>query len=198
MTSAALLLHPVRLRIIQSFLGDRVLTTAQLAEELNDVPTGSLYRHVALLTKAGVLQVVAERRVRAVVERSYALRILAAQIQPNEAAVMTPDQHLQAFLAYVAGMLGDAERYLTTGTPDPVRDGAAYRMAALWLTDAEYADMLQELRIALVSRLANAPAKGRRRRMLYTILLPAPELAPLPPSKSSGGRAVQSTRKKIT
>ena len=61
--SVDLLLHPVRLRIVQAFLGDRALTTAQLAAELSDVPTGSLYRHVALLTKAGVLHVVAERRV---------------------------------------------------------------------------------------------------------------------------------------
>ena len=35
---------------------------------------------------------VAERRVRAVIERTYTLRILAAQIQPDEAAAMTPEQ----------------------------------------------------------------------------------------------------------
>src|ERR1700689_4133268 len=77
MASADLLLHPVRLRIVKAFLGDRALTTAQLAAELDDVPAGSLYRHIALLTKAGVLQVVAERRVRGAVERTYAMRLLA-------------------------------------------------------------------------------------------------------------------------
>ena len=70
MASADLLLHPVRLRIVQAFLGDRALTTAQLAAELGDVPHASLYRHVSLLAKAGVLHVVAERRVRAVVEHT--------------------------------------------------------------------------------------------------------------------------------
>ncbi|HEY2693839.1 MAG TPA: helix-turn-helix domain-containing protein, partial [Pseudonocardiaceae bacterium] len=67
MATADLLLHPVRLRIVKAFLGDRVLTTAQLAAELDDVPPGSVYRHVGLLTKAGVLHVVAERRVRGTV-----------------------------------------------------------------------------------------------------------------------------------
>jgi len=186
--SADLLLHPVRLRIVQAFLGDRALTTGQLASELGDVPAGSLYRHVAMLTKAGVLQVVGERRVRAVVERTYMLRILAAQIQPDEVAAMTPTQHLQAFVAYVAGMLTDAERYLTTGTPDPTRDGASYRMGALWLTDAEFADLVRDLRTVLQPRLANGPGKGRRRRMLYTVLLPAPELAPATATKRAGGR----------
>jgi hypothetical protein len=188
MASADLLLHPVRLRIVQAFLGDRALTTAQLAAELGDVPAGSLYRHVAMLTKAGVLQVVAERRVRAVVERTYMLRILAAQIQPDEVAAMTPDQHLQAFVAYVAGMLTAAERYLTSGTPDPARDGASYRMGALWLSDAEFADLIRDLQTTFQPRLANAPGKGRRRRMVYTVLLPAPE-EPLPAAKRrAGGR----------
>jgi len=47
-----------------AFLGDRALTTTSSAEELDDVPSGSLYRHGRAPTKAGVLQVVAERRVR--------------------------------------------------------------------------------------------------------------------------------------
>ena len=195
MASADLLLHPVRLRIVQAFLGDRALTTAQLAAELGDVPAGSLYRHVAMLTKAGVLQVVAERRVRAVVERTYMLRVSAAQIQPDEVATMTPEQHLQAFVAYVAGMLTDAERYLTTGAPDPLRDGASYRMGALWLTDAEYAELLRDLQTAFQPRLANAPGKGRRRRMVYTVLLPAPELKSSAAKRKPGGRTLRSPDK---
>lgn len=110
MANAELLLHPVRLRILKAFLGDRALTTTQLAAELNDVPAGSLYRDVALLTKAGVLQVVAERRVRGAVERTYMLRILAAQVGLGEAAAMTTDERAQAFMAFVAGLLAEFDR----------------------------------------------------------------------------------------
>ena len=182
MASADLLLHPVRLRIVKAFLGDRALTTAQLAEELGDVPAGSLYRHVSLLTKAGVLQVVAERRVRGAVERTYTLRLFAARIGPGEAAAMTADEHAHAFMAYVAGMLADADRYLAAGTPDPARDGADYRVGAMWLTDAEFAEFLRDFANLAQPRLANAPGKGRRRRMVYTVFLPAPEEAS-PPAK---------------
>ena len=175
MASADLLLHPVRLRIVKAFLGERALTTGQLAAELDDVPAGSLYRHVALLTKAGVLQVVAERRVRGAVERTYTLRMFAARIGPGEVAAMSADEHAQAFIAYVAGMLADADRYLAAGPPDPVRDGADYRVGALWLTDAEFAEFIRELAVVFQPRLANGPGKGRRRRMVYTVFLPAPE-----------------------
>jgi len=174
MGSADLLLHPVRLRIVKAFLGDRALTTSQLAAELDDVPPGSLYRHVALLTNAGVLQVVAERRVRGAVERTYTLRLFAARIDPDDARAMIAEEHGQAFMAYVAGMLGDADRYLASDPPDPIRDGADYQVGALWLTDAEFAELLRDLATVFRPRLANPPLKGRRRRMVYTVFLPEP------------------------
>jgi Helix-turn-helix domain len=180
MASADLLLHPVRSRIVKAFLGDRALTTSQLSAELADVPAGSLYRHVALLTKAGVLQVVAERRVRGAVERTYVMRFLAAQIQPNEARAMTLDDHAQAFIAYIAGLLADFDRYLATRPADPIKDGAGYRVAAMWLTDAEFADLAREVAEVYLPRLANAAGQGRRRRILYTISLPAPQPQPQP------------------
>jgi DNA-binding transcriptional ArsR family regulator len=173
--SADLLLHPVRLRIVKAFLGDRALTTSQLAAELDDVPPGSLYRHVALLTKAGVLQVVAERRVRGAVERTYTMRLAAARVQPGEARAMTLDEHAQAFLAYIAGLLADFDRYVASAPDDPVGDGADYRVGAMWLTDAEFAALARELSAVYQPRLANAPGEGRRRRMVYSVVLPAPQ-----------------------
>ena len=178
MASADLLLHPVRLRIVQAFLGDRALTTTQLSAELDGVPAGSLYRHVAILTKAGVLQVVAERRVRGAVERTYTLRLPAAQIGVGEAAAMTPAEHAQAFMAFAAGLLAGFDRYLAADTPDPAKDGVDYRTTALWLTDGEFTELLGELLAIIQPRFANAPGKGRRRRMLASVIVPGPEGGP--------------------
>jgi AcrR family transcriptional regulator len=178
-SSADLLLHPVRLRIVKAFLGDRSLTTGQIAAELADVPTGSLYRHIATLTGAGLLQVVSERRVRGTVEKTYTLRMLAAHLQPDEVEAMSTEEHAQAFMAYVAGLLGDFDRYLTHD-PTPGRDGADYRVNAMWLTDAEYADFMCDLKEVLLARSANRATRERRRRMCYHVLLPAPEDSPDP------------------
>jgi len=169
--SADLLLHPVRLRIMQAFLGERALTTSELRAELSDIPAASLYRHVARLVGADVLQVVAERRVRGALERTYMLRLAAASIGPDEVASMSAEDHREAFMAFVAGLLGDADRYLQRADFDPLRDGVTYRLAGLWLDDAEYADLLRDLVRLLHPRLANAPRAGRRRRILATVLL---------------------------
>ena len=59
-----LLLHPVRLRIAQTCLGDRVLTTSKPRAELPEIVPATLYRQVAAPADGGVLEVVDERRVR--------------------------------------------------------------------------------------------------------------------------------------
>ena len=176
-SSAELLLHPVRLRIVQAFLGERALTTTQLGAELADVPAASLYRHVAHLVRAGVLQVISERRVRGTVERTYMLRLAAAAIGPDEIAGMSVD-HRQAFMAFVAGVLGDFDRYLARGDVDLLRDGVSYNLAGLWLDDAEFMDLLRDLARALQPRLTNPPGPGRKRRILWSVFLPGGEDAP--------------------
>jgi hypothetical protein len=173
--TADLLLHPVRLRIVESFLVDRALTTSQLRAELPDVPAGSLYRHVARLVAGGVLAVVSERRVRGALERTYVLRTSAARLGADEIARMSREEHRQAFLAFVAGLIGDMDRYLARDEIDPLRDGVGYSLAALWLDDAELAAMSREIAIALQPLLANQPREGRKRRILATVLVPAAE-----------------------
>ena len=105
---------------------------------------------------------------------------------------MSAEHHAQAFMVYVAGMLADADRYLASRQPDPVRDGASYRVGALWLTDAEFAELLRDLAIVFQPRLANAPGKGRKRRMVYTVFLPASEPAP----DAAGDRKPRSGRRR--
>jgi hypothetical protein len=178
MTTADLLLHPVRLRIIQAFLGDRALTTADLRNELPDVPPASLYRHIARLVDAGVLSVVSERRVRGALERTYVLRLAAATINLDELERMSREDHRQAFMAFVAGLLGDFDRYLAREDRDLLRDGVGYRMAGLWLDDAEFAELMRELTRVLQPRAANPPRPGRSRRILGYVLLPGTDPAP--------------------
>lgn len=171
-SSAELLLHPVRLRIVQAFLGDRVLTTSQLSADLSDVPAPSLYRHVARLVNAEVLQVVAERRVRGALERTYRLRLAGARVRLDEIATMTADDHRQMFMAFTAGLLADFDRYLARGKVDLVRDRVAYAVEAMWLDDAEYAETMRELGQILQPRRANGPRQGRQRRIVASVLLP--------------------------
>jgi hypothetical protein len=175
MTTADLLLHPVRVRIVQAFLGGRTLTTGALAAELSDVPSASLYRQVAKLVNGGILAIVRERRVRGTVERTYALRTHAAAIGRAELASLSAEDHRQLFLAFVAALIADFDRYLDSGDIDFVRDRVGYRMVGMWLTDEEFAEFGRDLNKVVRPRLANVPEPGRILRVLRTIVLPASE-----------------------
>jgi hypothetical protein len=171
--SADLLLHPVRLRIVQAFLGDRTLTTADLHEALPDVPVASLYRHVGLLADAGVLEVAGERKVRGAAERSYRLVVEAASV--DDAADLTAEDHGRAFTTFVAALLADFQRYLgrVGGSPDLLADRVGYRQVGVWVTDEEFDELVADLAAVLRPRMAHRPDGTRRRRLITTVHLPA-------------------------
>jgi len=170
--TADLVLHPVRLRIIQSMLGGRELTTADIVAELSDVSKATIYRQVATLTEAGILEVVDERRVRGAVERTYRLHMNVAQVTLEDLAQMSPDDHRRAFVAFVAGLLANFDAYIDRGDIDLVRDRVGYRHNALWLDDDELDAFLARMRDAALPYASNGPGEGRVRRLMSTVVIP--------------------------
>jgi DNA-binding transcriptional ArsR family regulator len=173
MKASELVLHPVRLRIAQTFLGGRRLTTAEVREELTDVAPATLYRQVGALVDGGLLEVVEERKVRGTFERIYQLREDAASLSADDVREMSEEEHRRGFLTFVAGLLADYDRYLDGQDIDLGRDLVGYRQIALNLTDDETMELVTELREAIARRSGLRPRSDRRRRMLTTILVPA-------------------------
>jgi DNA-binding transcriptional ArsR family regulator len=172
---STLLLHPVRLRIVQEFLGRGELTTGDLGRMLPDVATATLYRQLTALLEGGVLRVVDERRVRGATERTYTLESAAASVDGEAALAMTPDQHRGSFLTFVAGLLSDFDRYLSRNDIDLARDLVGYRHYALHLTNEEHREFLDDLRALIKAREANKPGGKRTRRVFTTIVMPSPD-----------------------
>jgi DNA-binding transcriptional ArsR family regulator len=188
--NADLLLHPIRLRVIQSLAGGRRLSAGELAQRLPDVAPATLYRHINKLADAGVLGVVEERPARGTPERVYALVEGAANLSPEDLANATPEDHLRYFTVFLGGLLGDFSRYLARDSVDLVADGVGYRQVPLWLTDQEFAELGGHLNAALAPIIPNRPGSGRKCRMLTTIVMPTEPTrentprTPTPPSRS--------------
>lgn len=160
------------MRIITT-LSVGAMTATEVAEHLRDVPPATLYRHLNVLRRGGVIVVAGERRVRGATERRFVLNGGAASIHPDDLARATPNDHMRWFAGFAASLMGVFARYLDRGTPDLVRDGIGYREVVLNLTDAEFVALATALNAAVGPYLANQPAEGRRARILATIVLPA-------------------------
>jgi len=178
MNTLELVLHPVRLRIVHAMSGGRTRTTSDLCASLPDVPRTTLYRHVGLLAEAGILEVVGEQRVHGAVERRYRLRRERSVIDADQAASMSLDDHRRGFAAALAALLAEFNAYLDREHADPLADSVSYRQAPLWLNQQELAELIGEVRGAIVCRWDNRPAPDRRPYLLSTILFPIEEPAP--------------------
>lgn len=168
-----ILLHPVRLRIVLASVGDEV-TTADIGERLPDVPQATLYRQVATLADAGVLEVVSERRARGAVEKTFTVNTDRARLGPDDVAEMSNDDHLEAFTAFVGALIEAYGRYLDSPDARPARTGASYHLARLWLTDEELDSLRAEMADVLAPYLALERTPDRTARLLSTILMPEP------------------------
>ncbi|MFI9159484.1 helix-turn-helix domain-containing protein [Kitasatospora aureofaciens] len=172
MDSLKLLAHPIRLRIVHAMGGGRLLTTAQLCARIPEASKATVYRHIDLLVNGGILEVAEEHRVRGAVERHYRLCQDRAAVGAGVVRTLTPEDHRQAFATATTALLAEFNAYLDREEADPVADQVGYRQHALWLSPAELAELIGELRAAIVPRLANSPGPERAQYLLSPIHFP--------------------------
>jgi DNA-binding transcriptional ArsR family regulator len=190
-----LLLHPIRLRIVQALVGD-AMTPLQLKDRLGDVPQATLYRHINQLADGGLLEVVSERPIRGGTERTYRVVTSAVALEESDLESATTDEHFRYFATFVGTLLTDFASYLesskksgkessetsgtesgkksgeTSGRPALGEDRVGYRQQALWLSDEEFDALIETMAAAVNERVDNRPAPGRRRRLLSTVVMP--------------------------
>lgn len=168
---ADLLLHPVRLRIVQVMI-ERPMTAMAVKNLLGDVAQATLYRHLKQLHEGGLLEIVEERQVRGGVERTYRVVAEAVSLGSDDLLGADADDHFRYFATFVGTLLTDYASYLQADPIDLAADRVGFHQFPLWLTDEEVDELAEELGSALRSRLGNLPEAGRRRRLVNSIVMP--------------------------
>lgn len=169
-----ILLHPVRLRIVLAVAGDE-LTTTEIALRVPDVPPATLYRHIAKLADAGMLDVVGERQVRGAVEKTFSVNTVQTSVGADEVEGMSSEEHFEAFTTFAGILIETYGRYLKTQGADPSVDGVSFRQVRLWLTDDELDSLVGDVVEALAGYVDMEQTPERTPRLLSTILMPEPD-----------------------
>ncbi|UGB29088.1 MULTISPECIES: helix-turn-helix domain-containing protein [Bacillaceae] len=170
-SKAKLILHPVRMKIVQTLIGNKEYTVQQIATRLTDVPQATLYRHLNKLLEAEVLKVVKENQIRGTVEKIYALNEHEVSNE-RDLTKISKDEHLNLFLTFMTHLLGQYESYLNQENIDLIKDGVSYRQAMVYLTDQEFQEFMQELSQVYKKVIDNEPSNDRKARHLSTIFIP--------------------------
>lgn len=161
-------MNPVRQRIVQYLILHGEGTAASIKEELSDIPTASLYRHIRVLYDAGCIEVVRECRKRGTVEKTYALvKEPMGEYDRNgvEGLVQSALFSLMASFTAYFGRKGN----------DPVKDMLSLSSSTLLLTDEEFVEMTEKIGAVYNDYIYNKPEEGRRPRRLTFISSPCEE-----------------------
>lgn len=167
-----IILHPVRFKIIQSFLDGQRKTAKMLAKELKEIPQATLYRQLDALVKADVLDITEENQIRGTVEKVYALNTSAVHMTNDDIKELTKEEHLQYFLFFTAQLTKLFEEYLKTEDIDFERDGVGYRQAIFNLSNEEFQAFIEDLKKVYEKYANNPPTPVRRKRTISTIIIP--------------------------
>ena len=168
-----LLLHPVRLRIVETLAGQD-MTPQELLDRLGDVAQATLYRHVNQLEAAGLIEVVDERQVRGGIERTYRVVDGATRLRPEDLEDATPSDMFQLFATFVGTLVSDFSAHLERQGDDldVVGDRIGFSQVPLWLTDEEFDRMSAALADIIAPLAAHERTGDRRRRLLSIIVMP--------------------------
>lgn len=166
---ADVVLHPVRMRIIQQ-LGGRTMTTSQLREALPEIKQATLYRHVAALLDADVLTVTEERHVRGAIERTLALGDRMAHVGHEELQAMDAVQLRSAFTMFLSGLSSDFERLLDDEHVG-LREFLGFARAPLY-ADTQDLEKLQSELMAVLTPYFTQRRSEQRRITFATALIP--------------------------
>jgi hypothetical protein len=69
-------------------------------------------------------------------------------------------------------MVAEFNSYLDQADADPTEDKVGYRQIPLWLSGEELAELINQIRSILASRMGNQPRPGRRLHLLSPIVFP--------------------------
>ena len=171
-TKGDLILHPIRMRLVTE-LGNREMTTRQLADALPDIAQATLYRQIKRLQEGGIFQITDEQLVNGAIERTYSLVANQNRLSADDVANLTPDEHTQYFSVFAAGLIDAFSRYVNQ-TEAPLREdgGASYNQAIIYLSDEERTTFQKQLLNVVGKAMSNQPNSERKKYTLASVVIP--------------------------
>ena len=158
-------MNSTRQRIIQVIMINKEATSAEIGEELQDIPRASLYRHIKVLLDAGIITVVKEEFKRGSVEKTYAI---APQMPYGD----TNEEYNSLIQSVLMGLQGEFHRYFNGENPDPQRDLLTVGSASLMMSDEEMMEFIRAYGDLIQRYMPNKPAEGKKVRKVTLVISP--------------------------
>ncbi|MGF9909826.1 helix-turn-helix domain-containing protein [Brevibacillus porteri] len=170
--NADILLHPVRMRIVQALLEEK-MTVYQLINKLGNVPQATMYRQLSTLVDASLVKVSEERLVRGTPEKIYSVEEEHLRLSKQDIAAHSQDEHLRFFMVYNAHLLTEMQQYLLSrDVENYIEDGFRYGITPLHLSEEEKKEFFDRYRALIGEFASKKPSPDRKLIKLATTFIP--------------------------
>lgn len=160
---AEVVMNPVRQRIMQFLMVHEKGTVKEMKNQLKDIPTPSLYRHIKILVDHSIIVVAEENRIRGTVENVY-------QLNPKGIAVEDDDG--MAVQMSLMSICTSFAKYFAQEHPDPKKDMFLLTSCTVMLTDDEFQDFLTQVNELAMKYISKNSTEGCRPRQVTLISSP--------------------------
>jgi len=167
------LLHPIRMQILKVLAKDKELTTRGLAARMPDVPQASLYRHIRVMLKDGILEVSQEKQVRGTTERSYRLRQNPFDEITARRDQLDKKELLDLFTGFKIAELSDLAEYLGDDDAPMEMDRLGFASESFYMDDVELKQFVTAMKGVINDHSQTEAGPGRRLHKFSFTVIPA-------------------------
>ncbi len=173
-TPSNLVLHPVRMSIVQTLLGGKQLTVQEMKTQLKEVPQATLYRHLNKLLDNGIITVIAQRQIRGAQEKIFALAETASAFENTSEEEISKETQKNRFMQFTSHLIQRFNAYLSEAQEE-LSEKRAFSTWEVYLSEDELQEVMAAIHEAVNKVGANEPSLDRQKYSLASIVIPYPD-----------------------
>lgn len=138
-------INPTKSSIILTIQQLGTCTAKELMARQPEIPQATLYRTLKQLTKIGIITIVSEKKVRAVIEKTYGLN---KSLAPNLEAMITDNNgpaYFQLMSSFTLQLMAEFKRYSERPSIDILHDGSGFSATPIYVNEEEINDLAREI-----------------------------------------------------
>ncbi|MGM0216678.1 helix-turn-helix domain-containing protein [Enterococcus sp. AZ109] len=137
--------NPVKTKLLLALQTKGTATPKELHQVNSEIPKATLYRALKSMESAGIIEVVSEIKVRAVVEKTYAISTEFAHMGEQVVNNNDGEAYYKMFSAFMITLLQKFERYGKQENLNIEEDGSSFNALSIYATAEELTEYSEKI-----------------------------------------------------
>lgn len=160
--------NPTKSSIILTIRQQGTCTAKEIMAQQPDIPQATLYRTLKQLTKVGIIKIVSEKKIRAVVEKTYALDDLFSLNADRIITENNGQAYFQLMSNFTLQLMAEFKTYAERPTIDILHDGSGFSATPIYVDEQEIQDLAKDV-ADVISRYQTKSTHPNAKQKLHTM-----------------------------